>query len=203
MSVLGSFLRRLLLQAVVSGTVMAGIQIALHFGPEVFPPMALPIITDHPVQPAPTQEASGSSMAARGAVLPFAQDRTDADVKAGRLPAWRVHDTTAAPLAAPRRASKDPGTGLSDVMLFDTCRPGCESRDPLLAFNQPGAARSVQTDPAPEPTDGLVVSSISAAPEAAANGSPAPRTGLLETAASGGAAMARHILGTAGRVVDW
>ncbi len=35
---LRSFARRLLVQAIVSGTVMAGLQVAARFGPEVFPP---------------------------------------------------------------------------------------------------------------------------------------------------------------------
>lgn len=193
MGVVGSFLRRILVQAVVSGTVMAGLQIAVRFVPEMFGPA---VQTAAIGEPATT--GSAASAATVAPVSKFAQDRTHADVKAGRLPVWREREGTVAAIPPRQVVSRKSGMGPGDVMLFDHCRPDCESRDPLLAFNQ-----RPMTTPAPTAaTEVLDDITVSSAPDAVAYEA-APSEGIVATAARGGLSFARRVVGTAGSVVGW
>ncbi|MBB3934136.1 hypothetical protein [Aureimonas phyllosphaerae] len=191
MGVVGSFLRRLLVQALVSGTVMAGLQIAVRLGPEMFGPSA---------PTAAIQEPTGiNAPAATPTPTPlFVQDRTHADVKAARFPVWQEREARVATILSRQPASRKSEAGPGDVMLFDRCRPDCESRDPLLASN-----RRPMTTPAPAVAPKVLDDvTVSSAPEAVAFEA-APSEGIVATAARGGLSVARRLVGTAGSVIGW
>lgn len=207
MGILRSFARRLLVQAVVSGTVMACLQVVVRFGPEVIPPpMTTATIakTAAPSTETASMTAPSVMVASRSA---FGEDRTRAYVKSGRLPSWRARQATTA-ISPQRLASKGSGTGLSDVILFDRCRPDCESRDPLLAFNRQPAATG-DTQPATAPTQAVMGKlAVSANPDAAnadINGEEGlpPSEDIVAAAARGTRSVARGIVGAAGSVIGW
>lgn len=205
MGIVRSFLRRLLLQAVVSGTVMAGLQVAVRFGPDLFPAPTPPAPARETVAASPATPATAALPAALASATRFAQDRTGADVKAGRLPVWQERQAATAVIPLQRLASMGAGRGLGDVMLFDRCRPDCESRDPLLAFNRrPMATPSPVPAKAPEALDNLAVSSGPGAAELdGRDGDDAPGKGIVATAARGGLSVARRLVVTAGSVIGW
>ena len=205
MSALRDFARRLLVQAVVSGTVMAGLQIAVRFGPEMFPAQMPTAAVEEAAADLSqaTQTAVATAAVVPASASPFAQDRTSADVKAGRFPIWRDRMAPAAAIAPQRLVSKRPDTGLSDVVLFDRCRPGCESRDPLLAFNKrPTATPSPVPATVPDRRDDIASSSGPDAAEVASFEDGRPSEGIVAGAARGGLSVARRIVDTAGCVVD-
>ena len=205
MSALRDFARRLLVQAVVSGTVMAGLQIAVRFGPDMFPAQRPAAIGEETAADPgrATQTAVANSAVAVASASPFAQDRTSADVKAGRFPVWRDRTPPEAAIPPQRLVSKRPDTGLSDVVLFDRCRPDCESRDPLLAFNKrPMATPSPVPATVPDMRDDNALSSVLEAAEVGSGQDGPPSEGIVAAAARGGLSVARRIVDTAGSVVD-
>lgn len=204
MGPLRSFARRLLVQAIVSGTVMAGLQVAARFGPEVFPPPQRTVASKVPAS-APTQAtAFMRPAAAHVSADRFAEDPTRADVRAGRFSVWRQRDATAGAVPPRRLASGRTDPGLGDVMLFDRCRPDCESRDPLLAFNRrPAATPPALTTPASDGLDDIAVSAVAPLPQVEGDEAAAPRDGIVATTARGGLSVARRLVGTAGSVIGW
>lgn len=204
MSLLRSFARRLLVQALVSGTVMAGIQVAARFGPELFPPPERAAAVEGPAS-APAQAAAPAPPAAISAsATGFAQDPTRADVRAGRFSVWRERDATVEAISPRRLASRDTGTGLGDVLLFDRCRPDCESRDPLLAVNRrPAATPPTPVPPTGEGLDEIAVSPVSRLPKVGDDEGAVPSDGIVAAAAREGLSVARRLVDTAGSVVGW
>ncbi len=205
MSAMRDFARRLLVQAVVSGTVMAGLQISVRFGPDLFPTQmpAAPVEETAAEPSQATQNTVATGTVAIAYASSFAQDRTSADVKAGRFPIWRDRTPPAAAIPPQRLVSKRPDTGLNDVVLFDRCRPDCESRDPLLAFNKrPMATPSPLPATVPDIKDDIALSSVLEAAEVGSGQDGPPSEGIVAAAARGGLSVARRIVDTAGSVVD-
>lgn len=197
MSSLRSFVHRLLVQAIVSGTVMAGLQIAVRFGPELLPaPVRTATLQG---SGAATIKTTGTAVpgAATASTSPFAQDRTRSDVRSARFPVWREREQTANDAIPPQRlAAKGLGAGLSNVMLFDRCRPGCESRDPLLAFNRrPATTPTLPMAMSQEVIDDFAVASSPGTAEVDGVRDVRPREVIVAVARSG--------LSAARRIVGW
>ncbi|RIY01385.1 hypothetical protein D3218_08480 [Aureimonas flava] len=198
-------MRRLLVQALVSSTVMVGIQGVLHFAPGLLPFGSETAERRQAAAPAsePIQVASAAPVEATESPSRFVEDRTGAEVKAGRFDIWRLREAAAAPAApastaAPGVAEAGPG----DVMLFDRCRPDCESRDPLLAFNRQGSVRAAMlpqaaaepvadSDPAPPAAD----TAPAAMPDESRN--------VVVSAARNGMSWARRMAETAEGALSW
>lgn len=204
MGPLSSFARRLLVQAIVSGTVMAGLQVAARFGPEVFPPPQRTTAREEPAS-APTRTAAFMRPAAAHVSADrFAEDPTRADVRAGRLAVWRQRDARAGAVPPRRLASGRTDPGLGDVMLFDRCRPDCESRDPLLAFNRrPAATAPAPMTAASDGLDDIAVSAVASLPEVEGDEAAAPRDGIVAATARGGLSVARRLVDMADSVIGW
>lgn len=204
MSLLRSFARRLLVQSLVSGIVMAGLQVAARFGPELFPAPERAAAVEEPAS-APAQATAPAPPAAISASASgFAEDPTGSNVRAGRFSVWRERDATAKAISPRRLASSDMGTGLGDVMLFDRCRPDCESRDPLLAFNmRPAATADPKPSPASEVSNDLVASSLPGTADVDGDEGLPQGEGLVAVAMKGGLSVARRLVDTAGSVIGW
>lgn len=204
MGPLRSFARRLLVQAIVSGTVMAGLQIAARFGPEVFPPPQRTAASEEPASTSTQTTAFMRPAAAHVSASSFAEDPTRADVRAGRFSVWRQRDATAGAVPPRRLASGRTDPELGDVMLFDRCRPDCESRDPLLAFNRrPAATPPAPMTPTSDGLDDIAASSVAPLPEVEGDEGATQRDGIVAATARGGLSVARRLVGTAGSVIGW
>lgn len=127
--------RRLAVQTLVSGTVMAGLNLAMHVD---YPPLPWPLGGAMPVPEGPvgTQtkgEADDPGLVQHVRSVPI----VTAGGKAGRLPMPR-QELAAAPAAGEDASpvTRTVAATSQDVVLFDACMPRCESRDPLIAANR-------------------------------------------------------------------
>ncbi len=178
----------------MSSIAMGGIQTVLHLGPGFLTP-GTTAIEPEPAPEATAHAAPGPAPAA----TTFAQDRSPADARTGRLPVW-IRPVPPAPVRlAERRTVPEVSNG---VLLFDRCVPGCESRDPLLAANHvPAPVADTAPGPGPEAAD-MTASIPMADPEPAAVLEPVREgEGRIGSLARSGWSWARAVAGAVGETL--
>ena len=141
--------RRLAVQTLVSGTVMAGLNLAVTIdrpslpwplGGEMYVPADQRVASGPALHPA---EDLGKGLASVAVVAGGKAERLT------RLP----EAVAAAPSVREATSPVIQPVASNDVVLFDQCMPGCESQDPLVAANRslvaaaPAAPTSAPTGP--------------------------------------------------------